>query len=142
MELRINREKTQIIRLNEVGARLDFLGYSFRYDRDMHGRDHRYLNIFPSPKAVQRERDRLREMTNSKMCFKPIPALIQELNRHLRGWKNYYEFGYPRKAFREINRCARQRVYKHLNRRSQRRYRPPEGVTWYQHLKELGLIYL
>jgi RNA-directed DNA polymerase len=140
--LSINREKTRIVRLNEVGARLDFLGFSFRYDRDLRGRDRRYLNIFPSPRSVQRERDRLREMTNSRMCFKPIPALIHELNRHLKGWKNYYNYGYPRKAFREINRMARMRVYKHLNRRSQRRYRPPEGVSWYQHLKALGLIYL
>lgn len=142
LELHINREKTQIIRFSIPGARLDFLGFSFRYDRDLKGRHHRYLNIFPSPKAVQRERDRLREMTNSRVCYKPIPALIHQLNRHLRGWKNYYDYGYPRKAFREINSYARMRIYTHLHRRSQRHYRPPESVTWYQHLKDLGLIYL
>jgi RNA-directed DNA polymerase len=142
MDLRINREKTRIIRLDEKGVILDFLGFSFRYDRDLHGRKHRYLNVFPSRKSLQRERDRLREMTSPRMCFKPIPAMIQELNRHLRGWKNYYDYGYPRKGFREINRHVRTRLYKHLNRRSQRRYRPPQGVTWYEHMKQLGLIYL
>ena len=142
MGLKLNREKTKIISLKEKGARLDFLGFSFRYDRDLHGGKYRYLNVFPSPKSVQRERDRLREMTDSSKCFKAIPALIRELNRHLKGWKNYYNFGYPRKAFRDINRTVRQRLYKHLRRRSQRRYRPPEGKNWYQHLKQLGLIYL
>jgi len=71
LQLRINREKTQIIRLNEKGARLDFLGFSFRYDRDLHGRSHRYPNIYTSRRAVQRERDKLREITNPKICFKP-----------------------------------------------------------------------
>src|SRR5579864_2092212 len=51
MDLKINREKTRILDLKEPGARLDFLGYSFRLDRDLKGRDVRYLNQFPSPKA-------------------------------------------------------------------------------------------
>jgi RNA-directed DNA polymerase len=142
MELTINREKTQIIQLKDAGARLDFLGFTFRYDRDLHGRNRWYLNIFPSQDSLQRERDCLREMTSPRMCFKPIPAMIQELNQHLKGWANYYKYGYPRKAFREINRQVRLRLWKHLRRRSQRYYKPPKGVSWYQHLKELGLIYL
>jgi RNA-directed DNA polymerase len=142
MGLHLNREKTQIIQLNEVGASLDFLGLTFRYDRDRYGGARRYLNICVSKKSLQREKDRLREMTNSRQCFKPIPALIRELNRHLVGWSNYYAYGYPRKVFREINHHTRMRVYKHLRRRSQRRYRPGKDVSWYQHLKQLGLIYL
>ena len=27
------------------GASLDFLGYTFRYDRDLKGRGHKYLNV-------------------------------------------------------------------------------------------------
>lgn len=142
MGLSLNQEKTQLIQLNEVGASLDFLGITFRYDRDRYGSTHRYLNICVSKKSLQREKDWLREMTNSRQCFKPIPALIRELNRHLVGWSNYYAYGYPRKAFREINHHTRTRICKHLRRRSQRRYRPGKDVSWYQHLKQLGLIYL
>ena len=47
MGLRINREKTRCINLKEAGQRLDFLGYSLRYDRDLHGRPWKYLNVFP-----------------------------------------------------------------------------------------------
>lgn len=142
MSLELNREKTQIIRLDEPGARLDFLGFTFRYDRDRYGRDRRYLNIFPSRKSLQKERDRVREMTSPRVCFMPVSALICDLNRHLKGWANYFDYGYPRKAFREMNQYVLLRVHKHLCRRSQRRYRPPKGVTLYRHLRDLGLIYL
>ena len=103
MGLKVNRSKTRIVDLKESGAQVDFLGYSFRYDRDLKGRDHRYLNVFPSKKSLAREREKLREMTSTRMCFKPIPDLIQELNRHLRGWSNYFSFGYPRMAMRHVN---------------------------------------
>ena len=34
-QLEINREKTRVVDLREEGASLDFLGYTFRYDRDL-----------------------------------------------------------------------------------------------------------
>ena len=141
MGLQINRDKTRVLDLSQ-GDSLDFLGYTFRYDRDLKGRTRKYLNVFPSKKALARERMRLREMTGSSMCFKPVPALIEELNRHLLGWAGYFRFGYPRKAFRQINAFARQRMVLHLRRRSQRPYRAPAGVSSYQHLQRLGLVYL
>lgn len=70
------------------------------------------------------------------------PALIQELNRHLNGWQNYFSFGYPRMAMRSINWYSRHRLSKHLKRRSQRPYHPPKGVSIYRHLSDLGLVYL
>jgi RNA-directed DNA polymerase len=35
--LSINREKTRRVKLNEIGESLDFLGFTFRYDRDLRG---------------------------------------------------------------------------------------------------------
>ncbi len=142
MGLELNREKTTVVDLKEKGASLDFLGFTFRYDRDLKGRDYRYLNVVPSKKALAKERARLKDMTNSSLCFKPIPALIRDLNRHLKGWANYFDFGYPRMAFRDINRYARDRLKRHLRRRSQRRYRPPKNKSFYRHFADLGLVYL
>ncbi len=142
MKLEINKEKTSCKSMNENGSRLDFLGYSFRYDKDLRGRSWRYLNIFPSPKSLKRERAKIREMTDKRQCFKPVPVLIAELNRHLKGWSDYYSYGYPRKAFRGMNRYVRERMCKHLKRRSQRAYKLPEGKSYYKHLEEMGLIYL
>ena len=142
MGLRINREKTRCVNLKENGQRLDFLGYSLRYDHDLRGGAWKYLNVFPSTKAIKRERTKLRAMTNKRQNFTPIPELIERLNRQMKGWSNYYAFGYPRKSFRDISHYVRERMIKHLRRRSQRQYKLPEGQTYYQHLNELGLITL
>jgi len=140
--LEINREKTRVVNLREPGASIDFLGYTFRYDLDRLGRDHRYLNMFPSKKALARERAKLREMTSYHMCFKPIPQLIGEINAHLFGWSNYFGQGYPRKSFRAINSYVRERLYCHLTRRSQRPWRPSKEVTFYEQFAKMGLVYL
>ena len=142
LRLEINREKTGVVQLKEEGASLDFLGFTYRYDRDRHGRARKYLNVMPSKKAVKRERAKLREMTDRHQCFKPLPVLIEELNRQMKGWKNYFNFGYPRQAFRAINTYVRQRLTQHMKRRSQRPFRPPEGESYYHYFQRKGLMEL
>jgi RNA-directed DNA polymerase len=142
LDLEINREKTRVVKLDEKGESPDFPGYTFRYDDDLKGRGMQYLNVFPSEKALKRERDKLHQLTNHRQCFKPIPELVEELNRHLKGWANYFSFGYPRVAFREINSYVRYRLEQHLKRRSQRPFRPPEGISFNDHFKKPGLVYL
>jgi RNA-directed DNA polymerase len=139
LKLEINRDKTRVINLCEEKASLDFLGYTFCWRDGQYGRGNQYLHVGPSKKALQKERDKLTEMTDSHQCHKPIPVLIQELNRHLKGWGNYFKLGYPREAFRAINWHVGQRLFRHLNRRSQRAYRLPEETTYYRHFRRLGL---
>jgi RNA-directed DNA polymerase len=74
--------------------------------------------------------------------MKPIAQLVAELNRHLKGWTAYFSLGYPRVAFSKIGHHARDRMVRHLRRRSQRPYRKPEGRSWYRELVELGLLIL
>ncbi len=140
--LTVNRQKTKVVRIIEPGASLNFLGYTFRYDRDLQGRGHRYLNLFPSDKAMARARERLRELTASRQCFKPIPMVIGDVNQFLRGWGAYFSQGYPRMAMRRINWFAMNRLIIHLRRRSQRPYQPPKDVSYYAHLQKLGLVQL
>jgi len=142
MGLELNREKTRVVDLKQVGASLDFLGYTFRYDRDLYGHRRRYLNLIPSKKALTKERARLRELTSSRYCFKPIPSVIEDLNRNLQGWAAYFQIGYPRRAYSNLNAYVQRRLQLHLNRRSQRGYRLPTTVSWYEHLRQLGLRYL
>ncbi len=140
-DLKVNPAKTRTVKLSEPGASLDFLGYTFRHDQSLFGNG-RYLNLFPSRKALQRTRDKLRDMTGPDRCFVPVPELIDEVNRYLAGWGNYFGKGYPRMAFRQVNRFAQERLELHLKRRSQRPFRLGGELTWYAQLKQLGLISL
>jgi len=92
-----------------------------------------------SKKALQREQQQLRVMTRYSQSHKPLPRLIGELNRHLRGWGNYFSFGYPRVAYGKINAFVLQRLYRHVGRQSQRPFRPPQGKTHTQHFLRMGL---
>ena len=139
--LTINRDKTRVVSVTrQSGESLDFVGYTFRYDRDLKGRGHRYLAAFPSDKAVARRRERTRELVGKKQCFMPLDELVGEVNQSLSGWKNYFSYGYPRRAYRKVNTFVVARLTKHLRRRSQRACRPPAGMTYYGFLTQrLGL---
>ena len=140
MGLTINRQKTRTVRLEEDGTSLDFLGFTCRHERDKFGRAKRFWNMVPSAKACARERDAIRGIVNTRTSFVPIPILIKQLNRQLRGWAAYFGNGRSRPALRAMNWFVYQRVVKHLKRRSQRPYRPPQGVSWYDHVhNKLGL---
>jgi len=142
MGLELNRGKTKVVNLRKPGSSVDYLGYTFRYDRGFKGRGGRYLNVIPSRKALKTHREAIRRMINRHHSFVPVTELIDRLNRQQRGWANYFSFGYPRMAMRQTNWFVIGRLLGHLRRRSQRPLRPPKGRSDYLHLKKLGLIYL
>jgi RNA-directed DNA polymerase len=137
--LKINREKTRVLDLREAGTSLDFLSHTFRYLPSPRGWKSPLLSVTPSAGALHREYAKLRELTRPALGYVPVPDLIRSLNRHLAGWAPYFTYGYSRLAFRKINRYVQVRLAVHLGRRSQRRYRGPEGVSLYRHLLDLGL---
>ena len=139
--LTINRKKTRVIVLTpKSDASLDFVGYTFRYEWGHTDRTRRFLTASPSAKAVAYRKAKLREATDSRKCFVPVSELVVTLNRQLRGWANYFSFGFPRWAYRDVNAFALERMTIHLQRRSQRACRPPAGMTYYQFLtRRLGL---
>jgi len=137
--LQLNREKTRILNLQSPGQSLDFLGYTFRYDRDRLGRAKRYWNLTPSRKAVTRERAVLHEKLSLRRSHVPLLDLIAELNCHLRGSARYYSLGYPRKAMRDINAYVLRRLAQHLKRRSQRGWKTPADQSDYHYFARMGL---
>lgn len=140
--LTVNREKTRVVRLRQPGECLDFLGYSFRYDRDLHGSGRRYWNLFPAQKSLTKARAKVRELTDSRWCFARATSVIANVNDFLRGWGMYFSRGYPKQAYRDLNQFVVLRLTRHLQRRSQRSYRPPAGTSFYAHLHGLGLCLL
>lgn len=139
--LTINRRKTRVMRLApRRGESLSFLGYTFQYERDQHGRAQYYVAAVPSQSAVLRCWAAVRQMVSTRRGRVPLGVLIGELNRMLRGWQQYFQFGYPRRAYRRVNAYVLARLTKHAQRRSQRPCRPPAGMSWHHYLtQELGL---
>ena len=140
--LSINRSKTQTVDLKQSSASVDFLGYTFRFDRDLFGRGGRYLNVIPSKRSLTRFRDRVRELTASRRGLVPIDDLVRDVSRYLVGWGRYFGQGYPRRIFNRADSFVLQRLTRHLQRRSQRPFRPPDGKSFLAHLQTLGLQFL
>ena len=140
--LTINRQKTRVVRMRQAGACLNFLGFTFRYEQDLFGRNHRYLRVEPAAKAEQRLREKVREQTGPQWSWMPLPTLIGRLMQTLRGWHAYFRHGHPQRVFYRLDGYLLKRLWQHLCRRSQRRYRPPQSESLSAHLQHLGLQFL
>lgn len=84
---------------------------------------------------------RLHAMTQRRIQL-PISELIRRINEYLRGWSNYFRFGYPRVAFWKVNWYVQVRLRRYVRTRSQRRCRHLDGRSLYKALRAQGLVYL
>lgn len=138
LKLTINREKTKIVKLKDKGEKLNFLGYSFRFDRDLKGRRLKYLNMFPADKSAARIKAKIKEMTG-RPSQQSLTDVIQDINKTLVGWGNYFKLGYPKKVFRDVNYYVLTRFYRFTKNRSQRRLKPRKpGESLYSCLRRRG----
>ena len=93
----------------------------------------------PSMKSVKEVCAKVKEQTLS--IFKPVKneEVVQRVNKILVGWGNYFQCGYPRKAFDKVNWYVRNRLYLHFNRKSQRGYVLKYAPNFYSELQAMGL---
>ena len=96
--------KTRIVHLEEGGEGFDFLGFHHRLvrSRGLTGRQPvTFLARWPSDKAMQHARDRIRDLTG-RSRLRLWPELIAEdLNRFLRGWAAYFRYGHSAERLRQ-----------------------------------------
>ena len=123
MELTLNDDKTR--RINAEEESFNFLGFTFRYDKDLYEGKKQYWNIIPSKNATNKLRGKIRENLHSSLHYSP-ERLVEALNNILRGWLNYFEIkgvSYPACAKREIRHYLNTSLYRYYNRKSQRKSR-------------------
>ena len=119
--LELKPAKTRIVHLREGGEGLDFLGFHHRRVRGERGYRHlRFLARWPSREAMQRARDRIREITDSKRLRDPVEVIVHDLNRFLRGWANYFRYGNSRLHFTRITTYALRRLALFVAKRHKR----------------------
>jgi RNA-directed DNA polymerase len=84
--------KTRSVHLVEGGEGFDFLGFHHRLVRSRPVRGTGglvYLARWPSRKAAQHARDRIRFLTMRARLAAPVEQIVQEVNGFLRGWVGY-----------------------------------------------------
>jgi len=133
--LRAHPDKTKVIDLREGKEGLDFLGCHFR--ACMSGRlweqkriVRYYLHRWPSQRAMQRLRDKVRTHTGRNRAGTDIRVLIEELNPILRGWGNYFRTGNAATKFRQIDWYVVGRLRGLQVKKRGRNLRPGQAEQW------------
>jgi RNA-directed DNA polymerase len=137
--------KTRIVHLKVGGEGLDFLGFHHRWVRAQGrtgGKGVEFLARWPSDKAMQHARDRIRGLTGRNRVLLSVDTIVGELNRFLRGWAGYFRYGNSSARFTKIRQYALMRVAGFLAKKHQRRRRFGLGVIALASDNQLGLIHL
>jgi RNA-directed DNA polymerase len=137
-------EKTRIVQLAEGEPGFDFLGFHHRLVRSdpcQGPGKFVFLARWPSKRAVQHARDRIRFLTMRARLVAPVEQVVEEVNLFLRGWAGYFRFGNSAWVFDKISRYADMRVALFTAKQHQR------GRSWgfaqlYRSPVHLGLISL
>ena len=142
LRLTLNRTKTRVVEVKAPKQKLEFLGFTLRYFRSTRWRNHRYLTVEPSARAQARLRAKLRGLTRASTKHS-LGETVTAVATVLRGWKTYFQYGYPRRIFRRLNYDVQVRFRCFLRNRSHRRSRPfRQGESLYAGLQRYGLRYL
>jgi group II intron reverse transcriptase/maturase len=118
--------KTRIVHLVEGGEGFEFLGFHHRLVRARGRTGARrfvFLARWPSRRAVQHARDRIRELTARSRLLVPVEEVVGSLNRFLRGWAGFFRIGNSARVFDKIRTYTVERMalfVAKLHRRSRR----------------------
>jgi len=116
--LTLSEEKTRVVNARREAFR--FLG--FEVQKVQNPKTGKWFpRTRPAPKSETRLRERLREITDRKRGNHPVTEVVEEMNRVLRGWGQYFHYGNPQQSMARLNYFAAQRLRKWLMRRRQRR---------------------
>jgi len=137
-------DKTRIVQLVEGQPGFDFLGFHHRLVRSRPRRGAGgfvFLARWPSQRAVQHARDRIRFLTMRARLVAPVEQVVGELNRFLRGWAGFFRYGNSAWAFDKVRSYALMRLALFVAKRHKR------GRAWgfsmlYRSPDNLGLVSL
>jgi group II intron reverse transcriptase/maturase len=108
--LRLSPEKTRIVELTRGKQGFDFLGFHMRKVESWKWRGKFYMQRWPSARAMNQIRARIRELTDRRYSGQPIDAAVERLNPVLRGWGNYFRVGNSARKFTQIDGYAHERL--------------------------------
>jgi RNA-directed DNA polymerase len=140
--LQLKDAKTRVVHLTEGGEGVDFLGFHHRWVRAKRARHVQFLARWPSRRAMQHARDRVREITARERLLLPVEDIVQDLNGYLRGWAGYFRYGNSARHFDLIESHAHDRLALLVAKRHQRSRAYGWWLVTYRSPDRLGLITL
>jgi group II intron reverse transcriptase/maturase len=146
--LELHPDKTRRVELFEGKEGFDFLGCHLhkRMSGVIWEKQHRrvyYLQRWPSPRAMKRIRQRVKELTPRSRCHADLREVIAHLNPVLRGWGNYFRTGNAARKFIQMDDYTQQRLRSLRVARKGRQLQPGEADGWTrEYFERLGLIRL
>ena len=113
--LKLHPDKTRIVELGLGKQGFVFLGCYLRIVLS-HFKRREYLFRWPSPRAMNRIRDRIRQLTGRRRWagLQDIRQVVEVLNNTLRGWGNYFRTGNASLKFQQVDRYVNQRLVRLL----------------------------
>jgi hypothetical protein len=106
LRLTVNETKTRLCRLPE--GTFDFLGYTIgRCLSAKTGKS--YIGTNPSAKKIDCLKREISDQTSRRWLWTDVEERVEQLNRILRGWSNYFCLGPVSATYRAIDRHARHR---------------------------------
>jgi Group II intron, maturase-specific domain/Reverse transcriptase (RNA-dependent DNA polymerase) len=108
--LRLHPEKTRIAHLAKGAEGFTFLGFEHRMRESWKQPGRWYLQKWPSRRAMASIRGKIRVRTDRRYAARPLEWAVEDLNRVLRGWGNYFRYGNPARKFSQIDGYVNERL--------------------------------
>jgi len=105
----LHPDKTGVVGLARGAEGFTFLGFAHRM-RKSWKTGYWYLQKWPSPRAMASIRAKIRERTDRRFARLPLQWAVENLNRVLRGWGQYFRYGNSGQKFGAIDAYVHERL--------------------------------
>jgi RNA-directed DNA polymerase len=112
--LSLNETKTRIV--DATQGSFNFLGFSIRMSRGMDS-GKPYPHVCPAEKSVMKIKAKLTEQTRRELTVIPLNKIVENVNRILRGWVNFFHYKNSSQVMEKVKTHAEQRLRAHLMNR-------------------------